>query len=103
MGATTDLVAQLEEAEARYVAGNPESLRLDQQRGRFMPGGNTRTTIHRPPVPLTVVRGEAARRTKADGRDYSYGRRGFIALSLPLGEADVDGFSSAVEEPLLTV
>jgi glutamate-1-semialdehyde 2,1-aminomutase len=31
-------------------------------------------------------------------RDYSFARRGFVALSLPLGEADVDGFASAAEE-----
>jgi len=31
-------------------------------------------------------------------RGYSYARRGFIALSLPLDEADVDGFATAVEE-----
>jgi glutamate-1-semialdehyde 2,1-aminomutase len=34
---------------------------------------------------------------------FSYGRRGFIALSLPLGEADVDGFAAAVEEFLLAL
>ena len=34
---------------------------------------------------------------------FSYGRRGFIALSLPLGEAEIDGFSAAVEEFLATV
>ena len=28
---------------------------------------------------------------------YTYARRGFIALSLPLGEHDIDGFASAVE------
>jgi glutamate-1-semialdehyde 2,1-aminomutase len=28
---------------------------------------------------------------------YSYARRGFIALSLPLGESDIDGFATAVE------
>ena len=36
-------------------------------------------------------------------RGFSYGRRGFVALSLPLGEADVDGFAAAVEEFLLTL
>jgi glutamate-1-semialdehyde 2,1-aminomutase len=36
-------------------------------------------------------------------RGYSYGRRGFIALSLPLDEADIDGFAAAVEEFLTTV
>jgi len=34
-------------------------------------------------------------------RGFSYGRRGFIALSLPLTEADIDGFAEAVEEFLL--
>jgi hypothetical protein len=36
-------------------------------------------------------------------RGFSYGRRGFIALSLPLQEADVDGFCAAVEEFLVTI
>ena len=31
-------------------------------------------------------------------RGYSYARRGFVALSLPLGEAEVDGFAASVEE-----
>jgi len=31
-------------------------------------------------------------------RGYSYARRGFIALSLPLDEGDVDSFAAAVEE-----
>jgi glutamate-1-semialdehyde 2,1-aminomutase len=34
-------------------------------------------------------------------RGYSYGRRGFISLSLPLEESDVDGFAETVEEFLL--
>jgi glutamate-1-semialdehyde 2,1-aminomutase len=60
----------LSEAEARYVAANPESRRLHEQRARFMPGGNTRTTIHQPPFPLTIVRGEGARISDADGHEY---------------------------------
>jgi glutamate-1-semialdehyde 2,1-aminomutase len=36
-------------------------------------------------------------------RGFSYGRRGFIALSLPLDEEDADDFAAAVEEFLLTV
>jgi glutamate-1-semialdehyde 2,1-aminomutase len=31
-------------------------------------------------------------------RGYSYARRGFVALSLPLDEPAVDGFAAAVEE-----
>ena len=36
-------------------------------------------------------------------RGFSYGRRGFVALSLPLEEADVDCFAAAVEEFLVTM
>jgi glutamate-1-semialdehyde 2,1-aminomutase len=34
---------------------------------------------------------------------YTYARRGFIALSLPLGEREIDGFAAAVETFLLGV
>lgn len=70
MHVAPDLVSELAEAEARYVAANPESRRLHEERARFMPGGNTRTTIHQPPFPLTIVRGEGARLTDADGHEY---------------------------------
>jgi glutamate-1-semialdehyde 2,1-aminomutase len=66
----TDVAARLAEAEARYVAAHRESRRLHEERARFMPGGNTRTTIHQPPFPLTIVRGEGARLTDADGHEY---------------------------------
>ena len=36
-------------------------------------------------------------------RGFSYGRRGFVALSLPLGEREIDGFAAAVEEFLAGV
>jgi glutamate-1-semialdehyde 2,1-aminomutase len=70
MPAVADLASRLAEAEARYVAANPESRRLQEQRSRFMPGGNTRTTIHQSPFPLTMVRGHGARLTDADGHVY---------------------------------
>ena len=31
-------------------------------------------------------------------RGYSFARRGFVALSLPLGEPEVDAFAAAVED-----
>ena len=71
MLATTDVGQRLAEAEAAYVAANPESRRLHEERAQFMPGGNTRTTIHQPPFPLTIVRGVAARITDADGHEYT--------------------------------
>jgi glutamate-1-semialdehyde 2,1-aminomutase len=70
MRAVVDLVARLAEAETRYVTANPESHRFHEERARFMPGGNTRTTIHQPPFPLTIVHGEGARVTDADGHEY---------------------------------
>jgi glutamate-1-semialdehyde 2,1-aminomutase len=60
----------LAEAERRYVERNPESRRLHEERARVMPGGNTRSVIHQSPFPLTIVRGEGARLTDADGHEY---------------------------------
>jgi glutamate-1-semialdehyde 2,1-aminomutase len=68
--AATDLAARLAAAETRYVEANPESQRLHEARRRFMPGGNTRTTIHQPPFPLTMVRGAGAVLEDADGHEY---------------------------------
>jgi glutamate-1-semialdehyde 2,1-aminomutase len=34
---------------------------------------------------------------------YSYARRGFVALSLPLEQSDVDGFAAAVESFLASL
>jgi glutamate-1-semialdehyde 2,1-aminomutase len=62
-----DLVA---DAERHYVDRNPESRRLHEERAKVMPGGNTRTVIHVPPFPLTIVRGEGAELTDADGHVY---------------------------------
>jgi hypothetical protein len=36
-------------------------------------------------------------------RGYLYARRGFIALSLPLREAEIDGFAEAAEEFLAEI
>jgi glutamate-1-semialdehyde 2,1-aminomutase len=68
--AVVDLAALVADAERRYVERNPESRRLHEQRAQVMPGGNTRTVIHVPPFPLTIVRGEGARITDADGHVY---------------------------------
>jgi glutamate-1-semialdehyde 2,1-aminomutase len=54
----------------RYVERNPESKRLHEERARYMPGGNTRTVLHVPPFPLTILRAEGARIWDADGHEY---------------------------------
>jgi glutamate-1-semialdehyde 2,1-aminomutase len=61
----------LEAADARYIERNPESRRLHEERALVMPGGNTRSVIHVPPFPLTIVRGEGARIIDADGHTYT--------------------------------
>jgi len=61
---------RLADAERRYVVRNPESRRLHEERALVMPGGNTRSVIHLPPFPLTIVRAEGARITDADGHEY---------------------------------
>ena len=70
MAVRTGIGERLAEAEARYVDENPESRRLHEQRARVMPGGNTRSTIHQPPFPLTIVHGDGARIVDADGHEY---------------------------------
>lgn len=70
MATVVDLAAQVAEAERRYVERNPESRWLHEERARFMPGGNTRTVLHLDPFPLTIVRGEGACITDADGHEY---------------------------------
>jgi glutamate-1-semialdehyde 2,1-aminomutase len=57
-------------AAQRYVERNPESRRLHEERARYMPGGNTRSVLHVPPFPLTIVRAEGARIWDADGHEY---------------------------------
>src|SRR5213082_4070842 len=68
--AVADLETLVAAAERRYVERNPESRRLHQERAKVMPGGNTRTIIHVEPFPLTIVRGEGAHLTDADGHEY---------------------------------
>src|ERR671933_2585575 len=70
MTTVLDLGGQVAEALRRYVERNPESRRLHAERARFMPGGNTRTVIHVPPFPLTILKGDGARLTDADGHVY---------------------------------
>jgi glutamate-1-semialdehyde 2,1-aminomutase len=67
MAVATD---RLSVALARYAERNSESRRLHEERSRVLPGGNTRTTIHLDPFPLTIVRGEGARLWDADGHEY---------------------------------
>ena len=53
-----------------YIDRNPKSFARQHEACEAMPGGNTRTTLHNAPFPLTVVRGEGCRLWDADGHEY---------------------------------
>jgi glutamate-1-semialdehyde 2,1-aminomutase len=60
----------LDEARATFAAKRPRSQADHAFAARSMPGGNTRTTLHHAPFPLSVVKGEGATLTDADGFNY---------------------------------
>jgi glutamate-1-semialdehyde 2,1-aminomutase len=66
----SDLQSALAEARQAYVDRNPKSLVRQHEAVEAMPGGNTRTTLHNAPFPLTVVRGEGCRLWDVDGHEY---------------------------------
>jgi len=66
----SDLQSALTEVKQAYVDRNPKSFSRHQDACVAMPGGNTRTTLHNSPFPLTVVRGEGCRLWDADGHEY---------------------------------
>ena len=55
-GSNTDLASVTAEAEARYVAANPESKRRHDAAVAHMPGGNTRTVLFYSPFPAGAER-----------------------------------------------
>ena len=66
----SDMQSALVEARQAYADANPKSLGRHHEACEAMPGGNTRTTLHTSPFPLTVVRGEGCRLWDADGHEY---------------------------------
>jgi glutamate-1-semialdehyde 2,1-aminomutase len=66
----SDLQSALAEARQAYIDRNPKSLARQNEAVEAMPGGNTRTTLHNAPFPLTVVRGEGCRLWDVDGHEY---------------------------------
>src|SRR5262245_45343866 len=66
----SDLQSALAEARQAYVERHPKSFVRHQEASEAMPGGNTRTTLHTAPSPLTVVRATACRLWDADVHEY---------------------------------
>lgn len=60
----------LDAAYARYAERNPHSLEAYNRSCNFMPGANTRTSIHASPFPLTMARGESAFLYDLDDHEY---------------------------------
>jgi glutamate-1-semialdehyde 2,1-aminomutase len=58
------------EAEERYAAANPASAKFNQSAKGVMPGGNTRTTLHYGPFPLTIRSAAGSTVTDVDGHTY---------------------------------
>jgi glutamate-1-semialdehyde 2,1-aminomutase len=70
MTANIDIEAALAEAAELYRARNPKSLAQHQAACAAMPGGNTRTSIHVDPFPLTIRHAEGARLWDLDDHEY---------------------------------
>ena len=66
----SDLQSALAEVRQAYIDRNPKSFARQQEAMEAMPGGNTRTTLHNAPFPLTVVKGEGCRLWDVDGHEY---------------------------------
>src|SRR5262245_48528979 len=100
-GSNTDLASAAAEAEARYVAANPESKRRHEAAVQHMPGGNTRTVLFYSPFPVVLKGGEGCHIQDVDGHTYTdylgeytaglYGHSN-PALQAALRKAVDDGF-----------
>ena len=55
---------------ADYARRNVRSRELAAEAARYLPGGNTRTSLWYDPFPLCMVRGTGSRVTDADGHEY---------------------------------
>lgn len=69
--ANATLADALTAARANYAAKNPKSAGLQGEAARYLPGGNTRTTLFHGPFPLRFVKGEGCTLTDADGHTYA--------------------------------
>lgn len=65
-----DLKAVLSQVHEDYTRSNPESLALYNASLSYLPGANTRSTIHALPFPLAMARGESCTLFDVDGHKY---------------------------------
>jgi glutamate-1-semialdehyde 2,1-aminomutase len=69
--ANTTLSRTVAVAEQRYTAGNPISASLAEKSRSVMPGGNTRTTVHFDPFPITIAHAKESWLHDVDGHRYA--------------------------------
>jgi glutamate-1-semialdehyde 2,1-aminomutase len=62
--------AALAEASARFLAARPKTRALHDEATAVMPGGNTRTVLYTPPIPIRVAQAQGAVITDVDGHSY---------------------------------
>lgn len=60
----------LADASARFVAARPRTAALHETAKAVMPGGNTRTVLFTPPMPIRAAKAEGAFITDLDGHTY---------------------------------
>ncbi|WP_333816552.1 aspartate aminotransferase family protein [Tabrizicola sp.] len=65
-----DLDAAVADAEARYVASNPQSQARHLAARASLPGGNTRSVMWYHPFPVALSGGQGARVRDLDGHEY---------------------------------
>lgn len=65
-----NLDSAVAEAEQRYSAANPASAQFNREAKAVLPGGNTRTTLHYGPFPLTIRSAAGSTVTDVDGHTY---------------------------------
>jgi len=65
-----DITAALADASARFLAARPKTVALHEAAKAVMPGGNTRTVLFTPPVPIRVAKAEGVYVTDLDGFTY---------------------------------
>ena len=62
--------AALAEAFARFLERRPKTAALHARAAKVMPGGNTRTVLFTPPLPIRIEHAEGALLTDIDGHNY---------------------------------
>lgn len=65
------LESALAEAQARFKARNTRSAELHAEASSWLPGGNTRTTLHTTPFPVYMSSGKDHTVTSEDGHTYT--------------------------------